>query len=78
MAVQLACCFQRTKNLGGIRAKSNIASLPQLKTGVFSPARRIADTSRLTAQMIDRLNYLFAKDWNIWRDVEVIGQMLRR
>lgn len=69
--------FSGQKTWVGYAPKSNIASLPQLKTGVFSPLDELRDI-RPTAQMIDRLNYLFAKDWNIWRDVEVIGQMLRR
>jgi GT2 family glycosyltransferase len=47
------------------------ASLPQLRPGLFSPL----DTARVqqpTEQTVARLNFLYAKDWGVWRDVEAV------
>lgn len=46
-------------------------TLPHLKPGVFSPL----DTARLqqpNEQTVARLNFLYAKDWDLWRDVEAV------
>ena len=67
--------FSGRKTWIGYVPQGNITSLPPLKTGVFSP---IDDLRNLhpTAQMIDRLNFLYAKDWNVWRDMALAGRML--
>ncbi|MCC6463087.1 MAG: glycosyltransferase [Saprospiraceae bacterium] len=46
-------------------------SLPRLKPGVLSPLSRLQDL-QLTEQTIARLNFLYAKDWNVWKDLELI------
>ncbi len=69
--------FSGQKTWIGYVPQGNIASLPPLKPGVFSP---IDDLQNLhpTAQMIERLNFLYAKDWNVWRDMALAGRMLYR
>lgn len=46
-------------------------SLPRLKPGVFSPLSNLPGL-QLTASTIVRLNFLYAKDWNAWRDLEIL------
>ena len=46
-------------------------TLPPLKPGVFSPLAGLRDLN-LNEQTIGRLNFLYAKDWNIWRDMEIL------
>lgn len=46
-------------------------TLPPLKPGVFSPLAGLRDLN-LNEQTIGRLNFLYAKDWNVWRDMEVL------
>lgn len=47
------------------------ATLPRLKSGVFSPLDQLQGL-QANAPTVARLNFLFAKDWNIWRDLEVL------
>ncbi len=47
------------------------ATLPRLKPGVFSPLDQLQGL-QANAPTVARLNFLFAKDWNIWRDLEVL------
>ncbi|HOY07209.1 MAG TPA: glycosyltransferase [Saprospiraceae bacterium] len=67
--------FSGKKTWVGYAPQGNTTSLPSLKTGVFSPLDTLRDIHP-TTQMIDRLNFLFAKDWNVWRDLTLVGQML--
>jgi hypothetical protein len=67
--------FSGKKTWVGYAPQGNTASLPTLKTGVFSPLDALRDIHP-TTQMIDRLNFLFAKDWNVWQDLTLVGQML--
>lgn len=46
-------------------------TLPPLKPGVFSPIAGLRNLN-LNAQTVGRLNFLYAKDWNVWRDVEIM------
>ncbi len=46
-------------------------TLPTLKPGIFSPVAGLNDLN-LNEQTIGRLNFLYAKDWNVWRDMEVL------
>jgi len=46
-------------------------TLPKLRPGVFSPLAGLHDL-KLTEQTIVRLNFLYAKDWNVWRDFEIM------
>ncbi len=46
-------------------------TLPRLAPGVFSPLAGFQHLE-LNAATIARLNFLYAKDWNVWKDVEVV------
>lgn len=46
-------------------------ALPKLKVGVFSPSDGLPDLT-LGEATIGRLNFLYAKDWNVWRDLEIL------
>ncbi|MBK6932197.1 MAG: hypothetical protein IPH12_15565 [Saprospirales bacterium] len=47
--------------------------LPRLKPGVFSPLEGLQDLS-LPAPTVDRLNFLYAKDWSVWTDIRLINR----
>ncbi|MBK8554279.1 MAG: glycosyltransferase [Lewinellaceae bacterium] len=49
------------------------ASLPALPPGVFSPADRL-DGAIATEETRGRLNFFYAKDWGLWRDVALFLQ----
>ncbi len=52
-------------------------NLPKLKKGIFSPL----DAANLTepnAPTIQRLNFLYAKDYDIWRDAEIVWKGIRK
>jgi GT2 family glycosyltransferase len=52
-------------------------NLPKLKQGIFSPL----DAANLTepnAPTIQRLNFLYAKDYDIWRDAEIVWKGFRK
>jgi GT2 family glycosyltransferase len=51
--------------------------LPYLRSGVFSPVNAFR-TAPVQDAMIARLNFLYAKDWQVWRDIEVLGRVLFR
>jgi len=46
-------------------------TLPKLKPAVFSPLDGI-HIHQPSEQTVARLNFLYAKDWDVWRDVEVV------
>lgn len=50
-------------------------SLPRLKTGVFTPMEGWQDVKTGEAALA-RLNFLFAKDWNVWKDWEIVWRAL--
>lgn len=53
-------------------------TLPRIKTAVFSPIDRLKGL-KINEKALSRLNFLFAKDWNVWRDLEiVISQIFSR
>ncbi len=45
--------------------------LPALRPGVFTPADRLSERVT-TPATIARLNFLYAKDWNVWKDLEIL------
>jgi len=47
------------------------ATLPILKPGVFSPLDQLQGL-RANMPTVARLNFLYAKDWNVWRDLEIL------
>jgi hypothetical protein len=46
-------------------------ALPAIKAGVFSPLDALKGLN-VNDQAVARLNFLFAKDWNVWRDMELV------
>jgi GT2 family glycosyltransferase len=50
-------------------------NLPKLKSGVFSPLNA-ARLSEPNAPTIHRLNFLYAKDYDVWRDAEIVWKSL--
>jgi hypothetical protein len=50
-------------------------NLPKLKQGIFSPLNA-ANLTKPNAPTIHRLNFLYAKDYDIWRDAEIIWHSL--
>ncbi len=61
------------KSWVGYAGTAQPPGLPALKPAVFSPLLRIREIP-LGAQTIDRLNFLYAKDWSVWRDLEIVFQ----
>ncbi len=51
----------------GMRAQT----LPKIKPGILNPTQRLSDTS-LDQQTVYRLNLLYAKDYQLWLDVEAV------
>jgi GT2 family glycosyltransferase len=50
---------------------STSENLPKLKNGVFSPLNA-ANLTEPNAPTIQRLNFLYAKDYDVWRDAEIV------
>ncbi|MDZ7881339.1 MAG: glycosyltransferase [Saprospiraceae bacterium] len=55
--------------------KSSFENLPRLKQGIFSPLHA-ANLSEPNAPTIHRLNFLYAKDYDVWRDAEIVWKGL--
>ncbi|MCW5922830.1 MAG: glycosyltransferase [Saprospiraceae bacterium] len=51
-------------------------ALPPLKSGVFSPLDEL-EGLKVSDNAGARLNFLFAKDWNVWRDLDIILHTLK-
>jgi GT2 family glycosyltransferase len=56
----------------GYAPGGSVQGLPRLKPGVFSVADRVGRLP-LDGPTLDRLNFLYAKDWEVWKDVEAMG-----
>ncbi|MBK9336496.1 MAG: glycosyltransferase [Lewinellaceae bacterium] len=52
-------------------------SLPRLHAGVFGPASGWGDLS-ISGEMTERLNFLYAKDWNVWKDAGTVFRALSK
>ncbi len=50
-------------------------NLPKIKQGIFSPLNA-ANLTEPNAPTVQRLNFLYAKDYDVWRDVEILLQGL--
>ncbi|MFN0016492.1 MAG: glycosyltransferase family 2 protein [Saprospiraceae bacterium] len=55
----------------GYATMPGIGSLPRLAPSVFSPLSAW-ENAALDADMVERLNFLYARDWSVWRDAEVV------
>jgi GT2 family glycosyltransferase len=56
--------------------KSGSENLPKLKHGVFSPLHA-ANLTEPNAPTVQRLNFLYAKDYDVWRDAEIIWKSFK-
>jgi GT2 family glycosyltransferase len=52
------------------QGKSN--DLPKIKPGIFTPLDRFNNT--VHADIVGRLNFLYARDWSEWSDLEIVVQ----
>jgi O-antigen biosynthesis protein len=52
-------------------AGADTRDLPHIKPGVLTPLDALS-VPITDAQTIKRLNTLYAKDWTVWRDLEVV------
>lgn len=59
----------------GYAPNAQNGDLPQLKSGVFNPLHAQRGVQP-TEAMVARLNFLYAKDWKVWRDMEVMGRVV--
>ena len=59
----------------GYASDAKNGSLPRLKPGVFSPMEGLQEFNASEAA-VARLNFLFAKDWNVWRDLAILWRAL--
>ena len=57
----------------GYAAHAQNATLPKLKPGVFSPLDALKGLN-INDNAVARINFLFAKDWNVWRDLDVLSK----
>jgi len=63
--------FSGKKTWVGYAAHQQNPALPKIKPGVFSPLDALNGLN-INENAVGRLNFLFAKDWNVWRDLEAI------
>lgn len=63
--------FAGRKTWVGYAPHPRNGALPKIKAGVFSPLNALKGL-HIDGNAIGRLNFLFAKDWNVWRDLEVV------
>ncbi|MEO1259674.1 MAG: glycosyltransferase [Bacteroidota bacterium] len=69
-----------TRQFGGKtdgKALEKTMLLPSLRKGVLSPLNAFSQR-QLDGPTIHRLNFLYAKDYNVWRDLEIIWKGFRR
>lgn len=63
--------LRSAKTWVGYAVNPQNSSLPKLKPGVFSPLDALRGLNP-TESAVTRLNFLYAKDWNAWRDLEIL------
>jgi hypothetical protein len=63
--------FRGQKSWIGYAPHPDVKTLPVLKQGVFNtaPSKKEAE---LEQEIIGRLNFLYARDWNSWTDLELL------
>ncbi len=59
------------KSWVGYAPQGSTANLPKIKPGIFHPLDRF-DGTEVNAEIIARLNFLYARDWSEWSDIEII------
>ncbi len=55
----------------GYASNPQNSTLPKIRPSVFSPLQGLEGV-HATEAMTARLNYLYAKDWNVWRDFSIV------
>jgi GT2 family glycosyltransferase len=50
--------------------------LPKMKTGVFSVSEKLSSTN-INEAMVARLNFIWAKDWSVWKDLGVLWRVMK-
>ncbi|MEQ1746938.1 MAG: glycosyltransferase [Saprospiraceae bacterium] len=55
----------------GYAPAPGVEALPRLARSVFSPLSGW-ENAAIDADMVERLNFLYARDWSVWRDVGVV------
>jgi GT2 family glycosyltransferase len=68
--------FSSKRTWVGYAAHEQNASLPKIKLCVFSPLDELKGLT-INDSAVARLNFLFAKDWNVWRDLDIILHTLK-
>ena len=63
--------FLGRKTWVGYADSNENGNLPPLKPGVFSPAKRLGPGTHSPATL-SRLNFFYARDWEVWKDVELM------
>jgi GT2 family glycosyltransferase len=69
--------FSGKKTWVGYALHEQNKALPKIKSGVFSPLDALKGLN-INDTAVARLNFLFAKDWNVWRDLEVVAGYVGR
>ncbi len=64
------------RNLDSI-GKGGADNLPKLRKGILSPID-VVNKTELNEPTIKRLNFLYAKDYDVWRDVTILWQGWRK
>ena len=59
------------KSWVGYHQNAGTTTLPKIKPGVFHPLDRFKDMP-VPADIAARLNFLYARDWTEWSDIEVV------
>jgi GT2 family glycosyltransferase len=59
----------------GYAPNAQNGDLPKIKPGVFTTLSALRNVQP-TEAMIARLNFLYAKDWNVWRDFELMVKVI--
>ena len=52
-------------------------NLPKIKRGILSPINAV-NLTQINEPTVQRLNFLYAKDYDVWRDVEIVFNGFKR
>ena len=55
--------------------KNAADNLPKIKHGIYSPLNA-ANLTEPNAPTVQRLNFLYAKDYDVWRDAEIFWKSI--
>ena len=60
----------------GQKVAGHAQLLPKIKPGILSPLDALGNR-QLDPATVQRLNFLYAKDYDVWRDLEVVWKGVR-